>query len=176
VRLPNEFLDPPLQPVPEIDIHTRARVCLLHHNSCRATRSLANRFPRYRARFQKLFRRLWREAEKMKAGFFLATTFALVGSISTLGSPRMTGWLPREDLNWNKHRKRQTWLFDLQASMSSRRKAAHFHHGLPIFSRLLEGTKIPCRLHNRFDHDQPHSVDNFPRYIYDTSGVSFISA
>jgi hypothetical protein len=45
VRLPDKSLDAALQPVAKIDIHSCPRVGLLHGNSCRATASVANRFP-----------------------------------------------------------------------------------------------------------------------------------
>jgi iron complex outermembrane receptor protein len=69
----------------------------------------------------------------------------------------------------------QTWLFDLQASYefethSSPNWSERLHHGWPTWRYLLDHTKLTVGVNNVFDHDPPHSVDNFPRFIYDTSG------
>lgn len=79
------------------------------------------------------------------------------------------------DLNGNEHWVRQTWLFDLQVSYdvgtkSSTAPPERFHHGWPRWRTLLDGTKLTIGVNNIFDHDPPHAVDNFPRFIYDTTG------
>ena len=75
----------------------------------------------------------------------------------------------------NRHWVGQTWLFDLQASYEFETKSPaswskYFHRGWPKWRSLLDGTKLTLGINNLFDHDPPRSNDNFPRYIYDTSG------
>lgn len=77
--------------------------------------------------------------------------------------------------NGNRHWVSQTWLFDLQASYefethSSPNWSERFHHGGPTWRYLLDHTRLTVGVNNLFDHDPPHANDNFPRYIYDTSG------
>ena len=75
------------------------------------------------------------------------------------------------DLNGNEHWVRQTWFFDLQASYDFQTKAEpRFHNGWPTWRYLVEGTKITVGVNNVFDRAPPRSNDNFPRYIYDTTG------
>ena len=69
----------------------------------------------------------------------------------------------------------QSWLFDLQASYefethSSPESSERFHQAWPTCRDLFDHTRVVVGVNNLFDHDPPHSVDNFPRYIYDTSG------
>ncbi|PYJ68747.1 MAG: hypothetical protein DME76_11330 [Verrucomicrobia bacterium] len=78
-------------------------------------------------------------------------------------------------LNDNKHWVRQTWFFDLQASYDFGTRtwtswAGRFNNGWPKWRYLLDGTRITLGVNNVFDHDPPHSNDNFPRFIYDTTG------
>jgi len=35
---------------------------------------------------------------------------------------------------------------------------------------VLDHTKLTVGINNLSDHDPPHANDNFPRFIYDTSG------
>jgi iron complex outermembrane receptor protein len=78
-------------------------------------------------------------------------------------------------LKGNRHWVSQTWLFDLQASYefethSSSNWSERLHNGWPTWRYLLDHTKLTVGVNNLFDHDPPHSNDNFPRYIYDTTG------
>jgi hypothetical protein len=41
---------------------------------------------------------------------------------------------------------------------------------LSLWKRALRGTAITLGCTNIFDHDPPHSNDNFPRFIYDPTG------
>jgi outer membrane receptor protein involved in Fe transport len=79
------------------------------------------------------------------------------------------------DLRGNRHWVGQTWLFDLQASYefetkSHATRAKRFHNGRSKWRCLLDGTKLTVGLNNLFDYDPPRSNDNFPRFIYDTTG------
>jgi iron complex outermembrane recepter protein len=74
------------------------------------------------------------------------------------------------------HWVRQTWLFDLQASYEfghdrpATTHSLHFGNGWPNWRTLLDHVNLTVGINNIFDHDPPHSNDNFPRFIYDTSG------
>lgn len=66
-------------------------------------------------------------------------------------------------------------LFDLQATYEFGTKsplswAERFHAGWPKWRYLLYGTSLTVGINNLFDHDPPRSNDNFPRFIYDTTG------
>lgn len=81
------------------------------------------------------------------------------------------------DLNGDEHWVRQTWFFDLQASYEFGNKSnsptsssERFSNGWPTWRYLLDGAKITIGINNIFDHDPPQSNDNFPRFIYDTTG------
>lgn len=72
----------------------------------------------------------------------------------------------------------QTWLFDLQASYENASNSGQsqaswqerLHNGWGTWRNLLNGTKFTVGCNNVFDHDPPHANNNFPRFIYDTSG------
>jgi iron complex outermembrane receptor protein len=75
----------------------------------------------------------------------------------------------------NRHWVSQTWLFDCQTSYDFGTKSPaswskYFHNGWPKWRTLIDGTKLTVGVNNLFDQDPPRSNDNFPRYIYDTSG------
>ena len=89
-------------------------------------------------------------------------------------STAFTSWAPTVNPHWVG----QTWLFDLQASYEfwsnsrSHKQAGpeRFHNGWGTWRNLLNGVKLTVGCNNLFDHDPPQSNDNFPRFIYDTSG------
>lgn len=82
------------------------------------------------------------------------------------------------DLRGNRHWVGQTWFFDLQASyefgsnsgQSQATWSDRLHNGWGTWRNLLNGAKFTVGCNNVFDHDPPRSNDNFPRYIYDTTG------
>jgi len=82
------------------------------------------------------------------------------------------------DANYNHHWVGQTWLFDLQASYAfgsnswqpQTSRPGRFHKGWPTWRTLLNGAKLTVGCNNVFDHDPPKSNDNFPRFIYDSTG------
>ena len=83
-------------------------------------------------------------------------------------------WTPTSTpIGWGR-----AWLFDLQASYefwsnSTPPQASwqeRFHNGWGTWRNLLNGVKLTVGCNNLFDHDPPQSNDNFPRFIYDTSG------
>lgn len=73
---------------------------------------------------------------------------------------------------------KQTWFFDLQASYEFGTKSGasiaggseSFHNSWATWRCLLDGTRLTVGINNLFDHDPPHSNDNFPRFIYDPTG------
>ena len=79
---------------------------------------------------------------------------------------------------FNRHWVGQTWLFDLQASyefgsnsgQSQASWSERLHNGWGTWRNLLNGAKFTVGCNNVFDHDPPQSNDNFPRFIYDTTG------
>jgi hypothetical protein len=80
--------------------------------------------------------------------------------------------------NGNPHWVGQTWLFDLQASYefwsnSTQPRASwseRLHSRWGTWRNLLSGAKLTVGCNNVFDHDPPQPNNNFPRFIYDTSG------
>ncbi len=82
------------------------------------------------------------------------------------------------DVFGNEHWVNQAWLFDLQASYefgsqsggSETPRRQPFRNGWPAWRYLLDGAKLTLGCNNLFNHDPPRSNDNFPRFIYDTTG------
>ena len=80
--------------------------------------------------------------------------------------------------NKKEHWVKQTWFFDLQASYEIQTNSAGqenrsrtcLFRGWPSWRCLLDHTRVTIGCNNIFDHDPPESTDNFPRFIYDTTG------
>lgn len=94
------------------------------------------------------------------------------------------------DVFGNEHWVKQTWFFDLQASyrftfaaaqngvpVAGYRKdeknlpsAETANAARPLWKSALQNTTVTLGCNNVFDHDPPRANDNFPLFIYDTTG------
>jgi hypothetical protein len=94
------------------------------------------------------------------------------------------------DVFGNEHWVKQTWFFDLQASYrftfavtqtgspvagygkdeKNLASAETANAARPLWKFALQNTIVTLGCNNLFDHDPPRSNDNFPLFIYDTTG------